>query len=329
MGFNSDDFIRIREEYSKKYLKAREAADARCYELYEKIPELRTIDRYLSGTASRIMAAVCEENSVEKIAEIRRENEMLSAERAKLLEAYGFPADYTDVHYECEKCGDTGYVDTKMCSCMRRALVMAGYRSSGVWGLMQSQSFENFSLDYYKDSEANHAQMKKTLNALKKYVANFSSDTYENFLFFGNTGLGKTHLSTSVAVGVIERGFDVLYVTSCGMISDFENRRFGDGSSQRSADLSRYYDADLLIIDDFGAELSNQFTLSCIYDVINSRMIARRSTIINTNLNKRELDTRYGERIASRLFGEYRPILFCGVDIRAQRIITKKNKNPV
>ena len=71
MGFNSDDFIRIREEYSKKYLKAREAADARCYELYEKIPELSAIDRYLSGTASRIMAAVCEEGSAEKIAEIK------------------------------------------------------------------------------------------------------------------------------------------------------------------------------------------------------------------------------------------------------------------
>ena len=320
MGFNSDDFIRIREEYSKKYLKARESADARCYELYEKIPELSALDRYLSTTASRIMAAVCEENSAEKIAEIRRENEMLVAERAKLLEAYGYPADYTDVHYECEKCGDTGYVDTKMCSCMRRALVMAGYRSSGVYGLMQTQSFDNFSLDYYRDTAANYEQMSRVVDALKKYTAEFSSDTYKNYLFIGKTGLGKTHLSTSIAAGVIERGFDVLYVTSCGMISDFENKRFGDGAAQRSADLSRYYDADLLIIDDFGTELSNQFTLSCVYDVINSRMIARRSTIINTNLDKHELSARYGDRITSRLFGEYLPIVFRGVDIRAQRI---------
>lgn len=323
MGFNSDDFIRIREEYSKKYLKAREAADARCYELYEKIPELSAIDRYLSGTASRIMAAVCEEGSAEKIAEIRRENEMLTAERAKLLEAYGYSANYTDVHYECEKCGDTGYVDTKMCSCMRRALVMAGYRSSGVWGLMQTQSFDNFSLDYYRDTAANYEQMSRVVEALKKYAADFSSDTYKNYLFIGKTGLGKTHLSTSVAVGVIERGFDVLYVTSCGMISDFENKRFGDGAAQRSTDLSRYHTADLLIIDDFGTELTNQFTLSCIYDVINSRMIARKSTIINTNLDRHELSARYGDRITSRLFGEYLPIVFRGVDIRAQRINKK------
>ncbi len=320
MGFNSEDFIRIREEYSKKYLKAREAADARCAELYEKIPELRTLDRYLSGTAARIMSAVCEDNSEGRISEIRRENELLTAERAKILEAYGYPADYTDVHYECEACGDTGYVDTKMCSCMRHALIMAGYRSSGIYGLMQTQSFDNFSLDYYKDTEANFAQMSRVLEGLKKYASEFAQDTYKNFLFIGKTGLGKTHLSTSIAVRVIERGFDVHYVTSCGMISDFENKRFGDGTSQKSADLSRYYDADLLIIDDFGTELTNQFTLSCIYDIINSRMIARKSTIINTNLDRHELTARYGDRITSRLFGEYLPIVFRGNDIRAQKI---------
>lgn len=320
MGFNSEDFIRIREEYSKKYLKAREAADARCAELYERIPELRTLDGYLSGTAARIMSAVCGEDSEKKISEIRRENELLVAERAKILEAYGYPADYTDVHYECETCGDTGYVDTRMCSCMRRALIMAGYRSSGVYGLMQTQSFDNFSLDYYKDSKANYTQMSRVFDGLKKYASEFDRNTYKNFLFIGKTGLGKTHLSTSVAVKVIERGYDVLYVTACGMISDFENKRFGEGTAQRSADTSRYYDAELLIIDDFGTELTNQFTLSCIYDIINSRIIARKSTIINTNLDRHELGSRYGDRITSRLFGEYLPIVFSGNDIRAQKI---------
>ena len=36
MGFNSQDFVRIREEYSKKYLVARDAADRRREELYAK-----------------------------------------------------------------------------------------------------------------------------------------------------------------------------------------------------------------------------------------------------------------------------------------------------
>lgn len=323
MAFNRDDFIRIREEYSKKYLRAQAAADARCEEVYAKIPPLRLLDKELSGTVARIMEAVSGDNAEEKIARLRAENEALVAERAKILVAYGFPEDYTDVRYECEKCGDTGYVDTKMCTCMKKALVMAGYRSSGIYGLMQTQSFDNFSLDYYNDSASNRAYMEKVVEGLRKYAEEFDAETYKNFLFLGKTGLGKTHLSTSIAVKIIERGFDVLYVSACNMISDFEAKRFGGYSGAEAPDLSRYYDSDLLIIDDFGTEFSNQFTLSCVYDVINTRMIKAKSTIINTNLDKDKINERYGDRITSRLFGEYRPINFVGTDIREQKIKKK------
>ena len=316
MGFNNQDFQRIREEYSKKYLKARDAADRRREELYQKIPELVTLDRILAGTASRIMDAICSENSEELIAKVREDNEKLLNQRAQILAAYGYPSDYTDVHYECELCGDTGYVDTKMCACMRRALVEAGYRSSGIAALMKTQSFENFSAEYYQ----NPAEMKRIADALKRFSESFDKETYKNFLFIGGTGLGKTHLSTSVAAKVVERGFDVQYVSACSMISEFEAKRFGYRETKDSANTERYYSADLLIIDDFGTEISNQFTVSCFYDVINTRMISAKSTIINTNLGKNEIKERYGDRITSRLFGEYLPIIFSGTDIREQKI---------
>ena len=316
MGFNREDFIRIREEYSKKYLVAREKADARRAEVYLAIPELRELDRMLSATAAGIMAAICSDKTEEKIAELRRKNEELIRQRGEILKAYGFSEDYTDVRYECDKCGDTGYVDTKMCSCMRRALVEAGYRSSGIMALMKTQSFDNFSVSYYNDPEA----MKRVSDGLRRYAEEFNSDTYKNFLFIGGTGLGKTHLSTSIAAKVIERGFDVLYVSSCSLISDFEAKRFGYGAAKESADTNRYFEADLLIIDDFGTEISNQFTVSCFYEVINSRMISAKSTVINTNLGKKEIKERYGDRITSRLFGEYLPIVFSGTDIREQKI---------
>ncbi len=319
MGFNRDDFVRVREEYSKKYLKAQEAAEARRADVYIKIPELKALDNILATTAARIMEAVCSDSDPQaKIAEIRRENEVLLAERAKVLEAFGYPADYTDVHYECEKCGDTGYVDTKMCSCMRQALVMAGYRSSGIYGLMKSQSFDNFLLKYYNSDAENYNSMKLLVEKTRKYAEEFDENTYRNFLFIGNTGLGKTHLSTSIAAKVVERGFDVLYVSACSMISDFEAKRFSGAAN--STDISRYYTADLLIIDDLGTELNNQFTISCIYEVINARMISTKSTIINTNLRRAELVSRYGDRVASRLFGEYLPAIFRGTDIREQKI---------
>jgi len=316
MGFNSEDFVRIREEYSKKYLTAREAAEARRREVYAKIPELRVLDAMLASTASRIMDAIGSDDTEKKISEVRADNEKLLSQRGDILRAFGYPEDYTDVHYDCEKCGDTGYVDTKMCSCMRRALVEAGYMSSGISALMRTQSFENFSADYYP----NASEMKRVCDGLRRYAEEFDSETYKNFLFIGGTGLGKTHLSTSVAAKVIERGFDVFYVSACSMISDFEAKRFGYRDAKESVNTERYYSADLLIIDDFGAEMSTQFTVSCYYDVINTRMISAKSTIINTNLGKKELKERYGDRITSRLFGEYLPIVFSGTDIREQKI---------
>ncbi len=316
MGFNSEDFIRIREEYSKKYLVAREAAEARRREVYIKIPELRALDAILASTASQIMEAISAEDTEKSIASVRENNERLLAQRAEILRAFGYPEDYTDVRYDCEICGDTGYVDTKMCSCMRRALVEAGYRSSGISALMRTQSFENFSAEYY----SNPAEMKRVCEGLRRYASEFDKDTYKNFLFIGGTGLGKTHLSTSIAAKVIERGFDVLYVSACSMIADFEAKRFGYRDQKDTVSTERYYKADLLIIDDFGTEVANQFTVSCCYDVINTRMISGRSTVINTNLTKKEIQERYGDRITSRLFGEYLPIIFSGTDIREQKI---------
>lgn len=319
MGYNRDDYVRIKAEYTNKYLKARQEADNRRFEIYARVSEVKAIDDLLSGTGKEIMAIITsgKDGTEEKIAALKARNDKLLANRAEILRANGYPEDYSDIRYECEACADSGYVDGKMCVCMKRALIMAGYESSGLGALIRTQSFDNFSFDYYKAGGGNPEMMQMVSSSLRGFAEGFDADTYRNYLLIGGTGLGKTHLSTSVAKAVIDRGFDVLYVTAVGMLGDFESKRFGNGDASRSTD--RYYSADLLIIDDLGTEVINQFTLSCLYDVINSRINNRKCTFINTNLNKNEIEAKYSERITSRLFGEYNPILFTGTDIRKQK----------
>ena len=319
MGYNRDDLIRIKADYREKYQRARREADMRAEEIYIRIPRVREIDTALSRTALEIMSAVSggKESAEAALARVRARNEVLMNERAALLVAAGYPENYTDVRYDCEKCGDSGYVDGKMCECMKRELVMAGYESSGLGKLIAKQSFENFSLDYYKSGGANYKNMELYFSSLRSFAQNFSADTYKNFLLVGGTGLGKTHLSTAVAKTVIERGFDVLYVSAIDMFADFEQKQFGNGEDN----TRRYFDCDLLIIDDLGTELTNQFTVSCLYNVINSRINTASSTFINTNLSKKEIEAKYAERITSRLFGEYYPLVFTGVDIRKQKMM--------
>ncbi len=319
MGYNKQDYIRIKAEYSKKYLRAQEAAGARRMELYAAVPEVRELDAELARTGMEIMGAISAgDNILEKLALIRQKNKELLEARADLLTAHGFPADYSDMRYECEVCGDTGFVNTGMCDCMRRALIEAGYESSGLGGLIRTQTFENFSLEYYKES-GNAERMRQDLERMKAFAQGFDRGTYRNYLFLGGTGLGKTHMSTAVAKTVIERGFDVAYVTAVGMIRDFNAKQFDKGVGMKN-DPDRYMEVDLMIVDDLGAEITNQFTVSCLYDLINQRINNRKCTIFNTNLSFRELEARYGERIGSRLLGEYAPVMFSGTDIRRQKI---------
>ena len=65
----------------------------------------------------------------------------------RLLQAAGYPPDYTDVKYECPLCSDVGCTtDGKMCACMKKKLILAGMESSGAAELMKTQSFETFDL---------------------------------------------------------------------------------------------------------------------------------------------------------------------------------------
>lgn len=317
MGFSSENVRRVREDFATRRLAAADASREKKERLYTEIPELAPLDAEISSVGVRALGVSIGSRDPEgAIRAMQEKHTALRARRAALLAAHGYPADYTDIRYRCEKCLDTGFLGTKMCSCMRRELILATLETCGLGALMQTQSFANFSLDYYRGEE--RERMAANCAALRSFAENFAARRGESWLLIGATGLGKTHLSTAVAKTVIEAGFDVVYDTAQGMFSAFEASRFGRGGPADAED--RYFSADLLILDDLGTEMTNSFTVSCLYNVINSRVNARRSTVINSNLTHSELRARYADRITSRLFGEFRPLVFTGRDVRAQKL---------
>ena len=322
MGYNQENFRRIREEYSRKYLQVQEAATKRREEIHAVLPAIREIDAQLSDMGLKIMqAALAGENYQSALAEIEAQSLALEAKRAEVLVQNGFPADYTAPKYECAACGDTGYVDYKMCDCMRKKLILAGYESSGIGSLMKSQSFENFSLEYYKSERMTYLLMQSNYSKAMAYASEFHPARSENLAMFGGTGLGKTHLSTAIARVVIEGGWDVVYVSCVDMFADYEAQRFGNSTgTPTGADTSRYTDCDLLIIDDLGTELTNQFTTSCLYSLLNTRLNRHLPVILSTNLETDEFRKRYWDRITSRVLGNFSIMPFKGTDIRRQKL---------
>ncbi len=323
MAFSADNINKVKSLINRRRVTAEAEARQRLAEVYKKLPRLKEIDVCFPSIGSEIVKTVAtdltEEERTKKIEKLRLESERLEAERADCLKSGGYSADYTSPHYTCKKCNDTGYNGVKMCECMRRECILCGYESSGLGVLLEKQSFDNFSLDFY-DGDARKT-MEYNVATLKKYVSCFDKNS-PSLMFMGNTGLGKTHLSTAVAGGVIDRGFDVQYVTAQNLIASFSRERFGHsyGDTYGEAETARFFSCELLVVDDFGTEECNQFSVSVFYNLINSRINLGKPIIINTNLSEREIRMRYADRITSRLFGEFLLFVFPGKDIRMQNL---------
>ena len=136
-----------------------------------------------------------------------------------------------------------------------------------------------------------------------------------NLLLFGAPGLGKTHLSAAIAREVSEKGFSVVYDTAGHVFGQFEQQKF---AREEEADdhVERVLNCDLLILDDLGSEMTTAFVHSALYQIVNTRMVTGKKTILNTNLSLEELGKRYGAAILSRIEGEYQILTFFGEDIR-------------
>lgn len=327
MGYNPIAFDRITDEFKSRAENAEAAAKQRSLELEAQIPELADINAELSTTGMCIMNAIMnhKEDLSEKLGEIEERNDRLMEKKYSLIEAAGYPKDYADIRYGCECCKDTGYDgDGKMCSCFKAALIIESYEASGIAKLLRTQTFESFSLDYYKNNRQSYEEMNHVLRETKRFAEQFHGKDSGNLAFFGGTGLGKTHLSSAVAKTVIDRGYDVMYTTAIGLFSDFEYHRFGNSAAEaggeRETSLDRYFDCDLLIIDDLGTEMANQFTVTTLFNLMDTRLKTGRSMLISTNLSPDELRRRYWDRITSRLFGEFGLLRFSGTDIRAQKL---------
>ncbi len=312
--YTRENYKKMTERFADKRQNAEAEADRHRSELWLKAPEIKEIDKEMRGVGLEIFRTACAGGD---LAPIRERNLALGKRRREIILSLGLPEDYDEPKYSCKKCSDTGFVDVKMCSCFKEALTIENIASSGMGRLIEKQSFENFDLDWYGAGTAARENAVRNVKVAKAFVKKFGR-TYDNLLILGNTGTGKTHISSAIAKEIITRGFDVLYDSAQNIISAFEDDKFRSGYSPSYESKSeKFLECDLLIIDDLGTEFLTQFTVSCLYNLINTRQNQGKPTIISTNLSEDELKNRYDGRITSRILGpDYTPLLFEGKDHR-------------
>ena len=308
--------------------KQRRAENFRAREraIYTKCPRIEEIDRELSHTMAKIIASGLRRGTDPRpaIEALREENLNLQQEKRLLLTQMGLPSDYLEEKPKCPRCGDTGFLGSEVCACLRA--YYASEQNKELSGLLDlgSQCFENFNFDYYSplpDAELGvspRTNMERVYDICQDYAHEFSLKS-GSLLLTGGTGLGKTFLSASIARVVSASGHSVVYDTAGHIFSRFEAQKFGRDDGEADSAVSRALGCDLLILDDLGTELMTSFVHSAMYQIVNTRLITGKKTVISTNLSPDELGRRYGAPVLSRLQGEYQILLFFGEDIRRQK----------
>ncbi len=300
----------------KQRSEAEAKAESRTLALYAELPALAEIDRRLTAFGPALVAAAISGNK-EEVARLEQENTELQERRRQTLVFHGYRSDEDAPVYVCPKCSDSGYVKGSLCLCVKQQITLAAYASAGLGKGLIGKNFGNFSLKYYTGEDL--ARMEKVLSICRDYVESFTPAA-QPLLFMGKTGLGKTHLSAAVAGGVAAKGYRVVYETSQKLFDTYESARF---ARDNAPDTEKYEECDLLLIDDLGAECGSQYTAATFFNLLNTRLMHGKPTVINTNLNRAQLEKTYGERVLSRLLGEFRVLLFTGSDVRMQKLSEK------
>jgi DNA replication protein DnaC len=250
----------------------------------------------------------------------------LNARKAECLSSIGKPADYLENIYTCKTCKDTGFIGQHRCACFKKKAIELVYLDSNLKNITDNENFENFSYEWYSDrlsrfnSEVTPLEnIKKCVSCAKKFVANFDTE-YSNLILYGTTGIGKTFLSNCIAKELLDTSHSVIYLTATELFDRLAKKDYSKNKSGEDAFEADYLaECDLLIIDDLGTEVSNTYTSSRLFYIINERLLRRKSIIISTNLTLKDLADLYSDRILSRLAGTSTLLYLYGDDIRTQK----------
>jgi DNA replication protein DnaC len=322
MSYNKIAYDKAEQEIKRRAFDAKDEARARFEQAVSLAPELAEVDAAFKTHIMDMTRLIFTHRSdaTEKIAQIKAELEKEDTAKTKILKKIGLPSDFLKVKYNCEKCSDTGFVGDNRCECFIRLIGKYAADELNLTANLPQCDFAHFSTAYYSGKTKSGYDisqiMENNYKTALKYANEFQPNS-DSLFIYGKTGLGKTHISLSIAKRVLEKGFSVVYCSVVNIIEDIRKERFG--SENGSYIEQGLIDVDLLVLDDLGAEHTSSYVESILYNIINTRMNLQRPTIINCNFDLEdigELTDRYNDRIVSRITSYYKRMRFVGSDIR-------------
>ena len=320
---------KIREiliSYQKKRDKAESDLELRKNDVYSQIPEFKKLDDEISKVGLQLAKLVLQNpsNKEKIILETKKKMDELKSQKKELLTKYKVPNGYLEIQHDCNICKDKGFLDNgHKCNCLKQEIINEAYKMSNISRMLEKENFTTLDTSIFsseKDPESNispQQNMLQIVSICESFILDFDKDNGENLLFYGDTGLGKTFMCNCIAKSLLDKGHLVIYQTAFKMFEIIEDYKFKNADSHISKEnYENLFDCDLLIIDDLGTELTNSFTNSELFNILNTRLLSGKKTIISTNLSPMQLGSNYAQRIFSRIFDRFKMVKFIGKDLR-------------
>ncbi len=313
MSLSNLQYNSILHSYEKAKDRNRHILEERRAEIYRRISGYQELDNKVS-TLSVEHGKRLLNGDESALAELKKNLSEISATKLRLLTNAGYPSDYLEPIYDCPDCQDTGYSGNTKCHCFRRQITSLLYEQSGIQESLKENNFSTLSYDFYSGEDLE--RFKGAVDSCKDFIRQFPKGG-QNLFLYGSVGTGKSFLSGCIAKELLDQGYSVIYFSAVklfDMISDYSfDHKNKESLYNPYEDL---YNCDLVIIDDLGTELTNNFVTSQLFHCLNERQLRKKSTIISSNLTLEELKTLYSDRIFSRITANYVFRKITGPDIR-------------
>lgn len=242
-------------------------------------------------------------------------NAALTAYR-EALNKHGFSESDFEYVPVCPICKDAGSVNGKVCECVWNDYIAALKAECRITEKAPF-TFADCDLTRIRD-EAQRKNLGDFYGFMQKYAAKLPAVNLKNILFTGSTGTGKTCLASATARCAVENGKSCKYLSAFEFNGEMLSAHVSP-AAERTQKLHDVLTADLLVIDDLGVEPPyKNVTREYLLLVLEERTRAGLCTLITTNLDERDLQAKYGDRICSRLFDKKRSrvVKFDGADLR-------------
>lgn len=162
----------------------------------------------------------------------------------------------------------------------------------------------------------------EVIQYIRKYIKNipYNFDNNQGILLYGSNGVGKSFIASLITKYAYIFRYTSKRCTFMEYINEY-TRMWGCKNPLEKEELEEYFyrnykAVEFLCIEEIGKELDTKLSPTVLEDLLRYREERGLVTIICTNLNPKDLESKYGKSIISLVKGNCTPVKLVGADKR-------------